>query len=179
MRAGVPLDLEQSQPSTSYPEFHPHITIASFPSSRNIPLSTIRKAVPESQGPITVEFESIAIGDNFFRSVYLAVKCTAPLLDLHEHAHAALGLEARPGLAFPHISLCYIDENDAQNGARKRFLGRLEDGGRIKREDGRMGLDGGHESGWVWEFEATEVWIAQCDGPVSGWSVLAKIPLSR
>lgn len=168
---------EKSHSATSYPKFDPHITIASFPSSRNIPLSTIRTAVPASQGPITVEFESIRIGDHFFRSVYLAVKPTVPLLTLYEHVHATLDLDYHPTVAFPHITLCYIDEEDARNGEREKFLRELERTGRVKREDGRVGVNVGAERDWLWRFEALEVWIVDCDGPVNGWSVLAKIPL--
>lgn len=180
MRAGP--GAERPHSATSYPKFAPHITIASFPSSNNIPLSTIHTAVPALQGPILVEFESIVIGDHFFRSVYLAVKPTAALFALREHVHATLGLESRSAVAFPHIALCYIDEEDARNGEREKFLRELEGAGRIKKEDGRVGVNdggGGGEGDGLWGFEAAEVWIADCDGPVSGWSVLAKIPLAK
>lgn len=181
MRAG--LGARKGHSATSYPKFDPHITIASFPSSNNIPLSTIRTAVPASQGPILVEFESIAMEDHFFRPVYLAVKPTAALFALREHVYATLGLEPRPAVtvAFPHISLCYIDKEDARHGEREKFLRELDGAGRIKREDGRVGVNdsgGGGEGDWLWGFEAAEVWIADCDGPISGWSVLAKIPLA-
>jgi 2',3'-cyclic-nucleotide 3'-phosphodiesterase len=160
--------------ASSYPKFDPHITLASFPSSKNIPLSTIRAAVLTSPAPVSVEFKSIEIGDHFFRSVYLAVKPTAALSALHEHIHAKLGLELRTP-AFPHISLCYIDEEDARNGERANFLQELDNSGRVRREEDSVGLNCAEDL--LRGFEATEVWVTDCDGPVNEWSVLARIPL--
>ncbi|KAF9469251.1 2',3'-cyclic-nucleotide 3'-phosphodiesterase [Collybia nuda] len=178
MRAGM----GKSHLTSSYPTFDPHITVTSFPSSHNIPLSTIRAAVPESQGPIPIEFESIKIGDCFFRSVYITVKPDAALLAFQEHIQTALGLECKAPVSFPHLSLCYIDEEDARNGERTRFIRKLEDTGKVMKEIGAVGVrdtGNGHEEGWMWGFEASEIWVVACDGPIERWSILVKIPMIK
>jgi 2',3'-cyclic-nucleotide 3'-phosphodiesterase len=170
----------EPQPS-SYPEFHPHITLASFPSSSGPSVSDIRSAIPTNHGSISVEFESIIIGSHYFRSVYIAIKHTPSLRALHEHIHTQVGAEPHAP-AFPHLSLCYIDDEDAQKGERERFSLGLDHGtrGRILREGPSVSLRYGErgEDEWIDGFEASEVWITNCDGPVDQWTVLDKVSLT-
>ncbi|KAG6917937.1 hypothetical protein DXG01_000375 [Tephrocybe rancida] len=169
---------------SSYPTFHPHVTLASFPSPSTPPTpETIRAAIEpvlQQSGSLAVKFQSVDIGDHFFRSVYIAVVPTPALLALHKDVHASLGIEPRTP-SFPHVSLCYIDDADARGGERERFLEELKKKGMTKTE-GETGVslrcpdaEGG---GWFSEFGAKEVWVAECDGPVESWNILDKIPIA-
>jgi 2',3'-cyclic-nucleotide 3'-phosphodiesterase len=170
---------ERASPSTSsssYPEFHPHITLASFPSSSAPSLPDMRSAIPTNQGSVSVEFQSVDIGSHYFRSVYIAIKHTPSLRALHEHIHAKLGVETHTP-AFPHLSLCYVTDQDALNGERERFF---EDLDRDQGENQSIGLRYGEEGNndVIHGFEGSEVWIVNCDGPVDQWTVLDKASLS-
>lgn len=166
---------------SSYPEFHPHITLASFPSSSVKSISDLRSAIPPNHGSFSVEFESIIIGSHYFRSVYIAVKHTPSLRALHEYIHTKVGKEPDTP-AFPHLSLCYIDDEDARNGERQRFFRDLDHdaGAGIQKGGQGVSLRYGErgEDDRIWGFEASEVWITNCDAPVDQWTVLDKVSLS-
>ncbi|KAG6854707.1 hypothetical protein C0991_002419 [Blastosporella zonata] len=171
----------QNFPS-SYPNFHPHVTLASFPSTSTPSISDIRTAIaPLLQQRLAVKFQSVDIGTHFFRSVYIAITPTPAILALHGNVHAKLGIDPSTP-SFPHVSLCYIDDKDALGGERERFLEELMDEGRIRYEDSERGGGvslkcGGNEDGhgWMSVFEAKEVWVAECYGPVEDWTILGKI----
>ncbi|KAF9030681.1 hypothetical protein BDZ89DRAFT_1064462, partial [Hymenopellis radicata] len=113
----------------SYPSFEPHITLLSLPADSTISLPELRASIP------------LNIGDHFFRSVYIAVKqLPKPRTPL-----------------FPHISLCYITDEDAALGERTSFYNALKDAGRMKPTQ--------DNADWVSTFQASEVWIAECNGP--------------
>ena len=174
IRSGFNKALSES----SYPKFNPHITLATFDVS-SVPLHTICSSIPTSQPSLTVDFKSIAIGSHYFRSVYLTIKPTHDLSTLHEHIHTTLGIEFRTP-SFPHISLCYIDDDDAKAGERENFLREMESSGKVLRdgEDG-VSLNCGEHGGedWLAGFKAPEIWIVECEGPVEGWQILEKVPL--
>ncbi|KAF5380880.1 hypothetical protein D9615_004121 [Tricholomella constricta] len=163
----------------SYPTFDPHITLASCPSSSAPSLSMIRAAIPKFEHGLFVKFKSVEIGTHFFRSVYTTIAPLPALSALHEEVHAKLGIEARTPL-FPHMSLCYIDDRDALLGERDKFLQELKDGGKIKEADDGSGVSlncGDLAGDWMDGFQATEIWVANCDGPVEGWKIVDKVPL--
>ncbi|KAF9265685.1 LigT-like protein [Marasmius fiardii PR-910] len=162
---------------TSYPRFDPHITLAALPSPSDISLTQLRQSVPQDQGSLKVNFKSVDVGDHFFRSVYVAVELTPELVDLHRSVHETLKLQPRTPM-FPHISLCYIINTDAEHGERQRF--RDEIAGRIREVgNGTIELNCGVEGeNWLSGFEAPEIWIAECEGPVESWKILDRIKLS-
>jgi len=172
-------DERQNLP-TSYPTFYPHVTLASFPSQPALTLSEIRAAMPKFQRGLPVKFKSIEIGTHFFRSIYIAIELTPLLSALHEEVHAKLAIEPRTP-AFPHVSLCYIDDRDALSGERDEFFRELKNGGKIRRTEDDLGLclncGGSAEEDWMGEFLVKEVWLAQCDGPVENWTILDIIPI--
>lgn len=168
--------------SASYPKFEPHITLASFLPSSTPSLPAIRTALSGWKADsVPVEFQSIDVGTHFFRSVYIAIAPTSTISALHEHIHTTLGVEPRTP-SFPHLSLCYISDEDAQSGERGRFLRELEAAGKVERverdERVRLNCGGPGEVDWLAGFQAGEVWVADCDGPVEGWSVLDVIPIT-
>ena len=163
----------------SYPRFHPHVTLASIPSTFS--LERIRAALPIALKPLRIVFESLVIGDHYYRSVYLAIQLTEELQELHRAFHKAIGVKATTP-AFPHCSMAYIANADA--GERPKFVDDLRASGRVR--DGLCeGVRGrnvslkvvAEEDTWMSEWEAKEVWVVDCSGQVEGWKVLDKIPL--
>lgn len=157
----------------SYPRFHPHITLASLPLSVENNLTGIEASIATAlKRPLTVKFSSVEIGSHYFRSVYIAIEPTSEIMNLHERIHEALQAVPRTP-SFPHLSLCYIDDKDAATGEREAFYKILKDGGKIR--DGG-GLDCGLvEEDWMDRFEANEIWVVQCEGPVNEWAILRKL----
>ncbi|THU80124.1 LigT-like protein [Dendrothele bispora CBS 962.96] len=170
----------QKQSDNSYPRFNPHITLASLPSSSDISLEKLRNAVPQSQPALNITFQSVDVGEHFFRSVYIAILPSPELAALHKKVHEALDIEPRTP-SFPHISLCYISDEDAANGERLRYKQMLIDSGRLRANpDGTVSLNCGNDEreDWLSGFVAPEIWITTCDGPVEGWTVDDIIVLS-
>lgn len=173
--------VDQPHLESTYPSFTPHITLCALGPSTNLSIDTLRSAIPLETLPIDLDIQSVDIGDHYFRSVYLKVENTQPLAALHAHVHDTLSLTPRTPL-FPHMSLCYISDDDAEIGEREHFFRDLVKLGRfMPREDGGVSLNLGAPGNdkWLSTFQATEVWIAKCDGPVASWTILDKIPLSK
>lgn len=180
------MNVRQKDPSLSlesYPKFYPHVTLASLPLSLENELDRIEGSIPKSTGnaPMRCYFAEVKIGEHYFRSVYVAIKPTSDILSLYEEVHKMLGIEPRLP-AFPHLSLCYIDDADAANGERQRFYEDLQVNGVIdtKSEDNdsiQLNCGTRGKADLVDHFEAHEVWVVRSEGPVEGWDVLRKIPL--
>lgn len=118
---------------TTYPAFHPHITLVSPPVSLDDHLGSIEACVAKYRAltPPICRFKSVDIGNHYYRSVYVAIQPTLELLDIHKHFHDILKIEPRTP-AFPHVSLCYIDDADAENGERQVFYDILKDAGNLR-----------------------------------------------
>ncbi|KAJ7775193.1 2',3'-cyclic-nucleotide 3'-phosphodiesterase [Mycena metata] len=161
----------------SYPEFYPHITLASLPDPAPS-LATILSSIPDAQLALPITFDAVEVGDHFFRSVYIAVHPTAALRDLHQHVHAKLAIPEKTP-KFPHISLCYITDDDAAAGERTKYFQELEQSGRIRKDTDSVSLNcgGSNEDDWLSGFDSPEIWIARCEGPVETWTVEKKISL--
>ncbi|KAF9013926.1 2',3'-cyclic-nucleotide 3'-phosphodiesterase [Cyathus striatus] len=163
---------------TTYPDFTPHITLASIPQGVNITIPTLRASIPPQDHPLNVELSSVDIGSVYFRSNYIAVKLSPELTTLHQHVHAALGIDPRTP-SYPHISLTYIADEEVEE--RKKYHKRLVDEGRIKQLGNGVELNcapSPEAEDWISGFEAAEVWIAKCEGPVETWEIIEKIPLN-
>ncbi|KAF9030687.1 hypothetical protein BDZ89DRAFT_1064470 [Hymenopellis radicata] len=158
------MDIRPRSLEASYPSFEPHITLLSLPADSTISLPELRASIPTT--PLKISFNSVNIGDHFFRSVYIAVKPTPS--------------SSYPAL--PHISLCYITDEDAALGERTSFYNALKDAGRMKPTQDNAGVSLNCSQGagedWVSTFEASEVWITECNGPVESWKILDKVSLS-
>lgn len=113
------------------------------------------------------------VGDTYFRSVYTAIKPNDGLHDLHARVHDALGVEPRTP-KYPHMSLCYIADDDAAE--RDAYLQALKDEGMMRQEgDGASLQCGEGKEDWVSGVDVDEIWITKCDGPVEGWEVLDRV----
>ena len=99
--------------ATSYPAFHPHITLASIPppdeADQDVLTLTLRESIPVGTAALPLTFQSVEAGDTFTRSVYGNIKPTSELMHLHASIHSTLGHSPRTP-KFPHMSLFYIGE---------------------------------------------------------------------
>ncbi|KAK0497062.1 2',3'-cyclic-nucleotide 3'-phosphodiesterase [Armillaria luteobubalina] len=163
-------------PSSSYPRFDPHITLLSLPADSPISISILRDAISSIQlSALDIKFKSIDIGTHFFRSVYIAVQLTPALTEIHTHVHEKVGVEPRTP-KYPHLSLCYITDEDAQQGEREAFYQAIED--KIRKDGDGVSLDCGElAEEWIGGFVASEIWITECNGPIEDWNILDKVPL--
>jgi len=157
---------------TSYPAILPHITLASVVlSDPGIP-EVLLGAVPENQQPIRANFQSLVVGDHYFRSVFIDIQPTQVLVDFQNQLLTNLrrrGLEPRAP-RFPHMSLCYIADEDESH--RDRAAQALRDTGVVTSETvdtwsislhcGNVTLPG---------FDGAEIWAVNCEGPVETWEV--------
>ncbi|PBK92918.1 LigT-like protein [Armillaria gallica] len=161
--------------SSSYPRFDPHITLLSLPVDSPTSISVLRDAIASIQLSLDIEFKSIDIGTHFFRSVYIAVQLTPALAEIHTHVHKKVGVEPKTP-KYPHMSLCYITDEDAQQGEREAFYRTIE--GKTRKEGEGVSLDCGElTEEWIGGFVASEIWIAECNGPIEDWTILDKVPL--
>lgn len=182
-------DTSHLKSKMSYPTFDPHVTLASNIPAK--PLEEIRKALchppsdtnaryPESQAPndgkFKVKFAKLETGDKYHQSVLIRCQETPELLDLHVKFHKNLDIEAMTP-KFPHLSVAYIEDEDAEQGERDRFVKELKEQGRVRESEDSVSLLCAMPDEWVDGFEAAEVWIVKCDGPVKEWEVLDRIKL--
>ncbi|KAI0636422.1 2',3'-cyclic-nucleotide 3'-phosphodiesterase [Trametes polyzona] len=168
---------------SSFPPFHPHVTLASGPDA-----AALRAAIPPDQGVIPVRFKSLEVGEKYFMSVYVAVHSApgTPLEALREHLRRTLDESAVPPVA--HLSLYYIDDADAEERARTAETLRSElrvlesAGGEGEVRSVRLACvdeEAGQEPEILEGFDGEEIWVVKCEGPVPGWEVLEKIPLRQ
>lgn len=163
---------------SSFPQFHPHVTLATVPSTTAV--EELRAAVPKNQPTIPVTFKAAEVGDKYFMSVYVTVYQNGVLGVLRDALTKALGEDKVPPMA--HVSLFYIDDSEPEE--RIKLMHKLEKQGRIvERVDGRVGLDcskvATSEPGDIIEaFDGAEIWVALCDGPVETWTIKDKIRLN-
>lgn len=175
---------------SSYPVFVPHITLAilgpknTTDSNDSSPLNGLRPSIPPAQKRFRVRFRELSVGDHYFRSVYVKIELSSELEVLHEEVHRRLGVRPRTPV-FPHMSLVYITDEDAQGdgegrgeGQREKYKNVLEERGMVRDFEGNLALKVREEQGeWISGFEIEEIWIVRCDGPVEGWVVEDKIVL--
>jgi 2',3'-cyclic-nucleotide 3'-phosphodiesterase len=191
----------------SFPTFTPHVTLLTIPTHPADALSTtlddLRAAVvsastnnasnsnvvtqdliPISSIPIPIKFASLETGSHFYRSVYIVVHDeTGALRTLHASVHEAMKLEPRTP-RFPHLSLCYIDDADAQ--LREEVArNALTEGYVIVPVEGTGSTSsvrlryGPQEEEWIEGFECWDIWIVQCGSKIQEWRVLEKIRLAN
>jgi len=173
---------------SSYPRFHPHITLAIVPSST--PIEDLVAAIPSGLSRITADFADVVVSDAYFRSVLAAVKPTPEILSLHTIIGENLKIRSPQSPMFPHMSIYYIDDAEAEE--RARVLQELEgngtvvktkDGVQIHTSRGPVGVSTGSETRPIPDgdallgFDGAEIWVALCDGPVETWTVLEKVEL--
>lgn len=150
-------------------------------------LDAVESAISKIQAPPICKFASVDVGSEYYRSVYIAIQLTSEMSSLHQHILEELNVEPLTP-AFPHLSLCYITNADADSkGEREKYRQVLQDSGKIqiKGKDSqnqgvticRPGASDGGE--WLDHFVAHEIWVVRCEGPVESWVVLRKFTLRK
>jgi len=163
--------------ASSYPAFLPHITLASVRSGNELPGDLLTKFTQNRQS-VRANFRSLEVSDHYFRSVLVAVETTTDLLILHEEIRSALSHLSPSAPMFPHMSLSYIADEDANTGERARAAHWLmkEAGVIYEDEDHQtMSLRCGERR--LSGFDGEEIWLVNCEGPVEQWVVRDKKPL--
>ena len=163
------IDVDHPLSPSSYPAFLPHITLATVPlSDPGIP-DVLLAAVPAIHQPIRANFQSLAVGDHYFRSVFIDIQPTQELVDFQNQIVINLRRRGFEPSAprFPHMSLCYIADED--NGYRDQTAQLLRDTGVVDERTQSASLRCGEVS--ITGFDGAEVWVAKCEGPVETWEV--------
>lgn len=155
---------------SSWPRFTPHITLGSAPTGE-----AASAAIPRDQSRIPVRFKEFQAGPVYFRSVLFAVHPDPAVVKLEEDVRKALGASGLPP-AYPHMSFAYIDDSEAE--AREKIRVELKKRGTVEDTEDGVGIWCGQgDEDFLTGFEATEIWVAKCDGPVETWTVLEKFEL--
>jgi len=172
----------------SYPRFHPHITLATVPSTT--PVAELVVAIPSRQSRVRVDFSDVVVSDAYFRSVLAVVEPSSEISSLHTKINENLSTRNPQTPMFPHMSIYYIDDAEAEE--RARVLQELKDNGTVvKTKDGVQIHTSGGPTGTptgsetrplphgdtLQGFDGVEIWVALCDGPVETWTVLEKVEL--
>lgn len=170
----------------SFPHFVPHITLSSLrptaSESREWAVRTLHEAIPLGQRPVPVYFESIAAGDHYFRSIFVALKPSPELVSLLAALVTPRQAPARTPYspAFLHFSLYYIADEEAH--LRGRLLQELERENAVRHAVDGVVLEcgaGTDVDGALTGFTGTQIWTVACEGPVEGWEILDKFSLAN
>lgn len=130
--------------------------------------------LPTYHGPIRISFQSLSVGDHYFRSVFISVLATPDLLALHREINTRLSEFSPSSPVFPHMSLSYIADEDAEERGRASRL--LRDRGIVlDNEDQTISLQ--CDVVRLSHFDAMEIWVIDCGGMVESWNVQHKISL--
>jgi 2'-5' RNA ligase len=175
-----PMNIRKDRPHSSdtYPRFEPHITLAAIKSDTPISLLSIRESIAYVQRVFPVKFESVDIGQHYFRSVYVSIRLDEMLVDLHKTLHEKLGKVPNTP-KYPHMSLVYVNDEDAAEGERGKYYEELKERQLITpASSGGVKLRASNQKEWIGGFLAAEIWVTRCVGPVESWEVLDKITLS-
>lgn len=175
---------------SSYPRFHPHVTLATVPSTT--PVEEIVAAIPSRRSQVKATFSDVVVGDAYFRSVLAVIEPSPEIMALHTKVSENLKTRNPRSPMFPHMSIYYIDDAEAEE--RTRVLQELKDNGTVIKETGEgvqihtsggpLGVPTGSETRPLPQGDAlrgidvAEIWVALCDGPVETWTVLEKVELS-
>jgi len=172
----------------SYPRFHPHITLTSVPSTT--PVEELIAAIPLGQSQVRVDFSDVVVSDAYFRSVLAVVKPSPEIMFLHTKIDENLKIHNPQSPMFPHMSIYYIDDAEAEERARvlrelkdNGMVVQTKDGVQIHTSGGPLGIPTGSKtrplpySDTLRGFDGVEIWAVLCDGPVDTWTALEKIKL--
>ncbi|KAF9227802.1 hypothetical protein BS17DRAFT_406098 [Gyrodon lividus] len=163
----------------SYPTIIPHITLASIPNAElgTTEWNALLGAVPANQRSIRANFKSLVVDDHYFRSVLVDIQRTQDLVDLQSQITTTL---SRSGLKpnapkFPHMSLCYIANEDASE--RERTAQMLRDTSIVTENQDMQSISLQCGVASLTGFDGEEIWVVKCEGLVETWKVERKVEL--
>lgn len=174
--------------SNSYPKFHPHITLASVPSTT--PVEELVAAIPPRQPQLKAAFSDVVASDAYIRSVLAVIGPSPEIMSLHAEIHKTLKMENPQSPMFPHMSIYYIDDAEAEERIRvlqelkaNNTVIKIEGGVQIHTSRGPIGTPTGPGTrprpydDALHGFDGVEIWAVLCDGPVETWTVLERVEL--
>ncbi|KAH8117184.1 LigT-like protein [Phellopilus nigrolimitatus] len=197
----LPFPLPSFEPHITLASFPSTIPVATLKLALQTQMSSGSESEPERypttsrlHAPLRITFTALVASDHFFRSVLLDVALTPSLTSLRVGVQRAVehllgtSVDARSP-RFPHVSLFYVPDAHAEE--RERIRDTLwttcgvqgsEAGSDTESEAIALAVSGGLNSSrkngpLLTGFEASEIWIVRCDGPVEGWEVLDKVSL--
>lgn len=168
-----PLEQNDQHP---LPLFHPHVTLASVPSS--VPDHILRTATPVFE-PFWVSFKAVDATDAYFRSAIVHLHDSPQLSSMHTSITESLqssGVKSSTPM-FPHMSLYYVPDGRAAD--RQRVLDNLFRSGQLVESESGLAIHVGVGQPDTMQFNgfvSSEVWLVSCEGPVPSWKVLEKLP---
>ncbi|KAI6045544.1 2',3'-cyclic-nucleotide 3'-phosphodiesterase, partial [Pisolithus marmoratus] len=163
---------------SSYPKFFPHITLASVRSGNELPGALLVNLARDRQS-IRVNFQSVVVSDHYFRSLLVSVLPTADLLALAGEIKETLShLSPLSAPMFPHLSLAYITDEDAEAGERDRAAQSLRESSAAVEDESNHTVSLQCGEVCLSGIDLTEIWLVDCEGPVEDWSVRDKVSLT-
>lgn len=106
----------------SAPVFNPHITLVAELESSEEEIIKKAKLISDNITPFQVKFEKIDFQDYYFRCLYLKVKLSDEIVNLHEKAKHVFQVENMTTF-MPHISLLY---GDYSTSTKQKIIQELE-----------------------------------------------------
>ncbi|KZV67930.1 hypothetical protein PENSPDRAFT_610742 [Peniophora sp. CONT] len=160
----------------SYPDFHPHVTLATFDSLP--PTFRLRDVIPQ-EGPVKAYFQSAKPGSTYLGAMSVHLRKTAELEHLHRNIVSKLderGIRWK-SRSFPHMSLFYVDEAPERERLQRmirRCFSRADDGRLV------LWTGIGRDSRPIRRFTGSSVWLVDCHSKdVEQWSRIDRVSLSR
>jgi 2',3'-cyclic-nucleotide 3'-phosphodiesterase len=167
----------------SYPQFQPHVTLTTVPSTT--PIDALLAAIPANQRSIRADFDALQAGDHYFRSVYIEIHKSDEFIRIHKDIHEKLGIKDPKTPKYPHMSVYYIADSEPEE--RTRVHQELIANGTAVKDDVHGGIAVDCSKGprrdivtdpeVLTGFDGAEIWAALCDGPVETWTVEVKVKL--
>ncbi|KND49560.1 MAG: hypothetical protein AB203_00565 [Parcubacteria bacterium C7867-008] len=133
--------------------FPPHITLLSGITGDEHELISYTEQLALAIAPRTLTIAGVRTEDRFFRALYLIVKESGALSDMHMNASIAFKTEVSEYL--PHLSLLYGNYSDEQKKPMVHLLSPLE------------GM----------EFQIVKLDLYKTEGEVEAWKKMASFPL--
>lgn len=140
------------------PRFSPHVTLIGSICAGRAEALRATQSIAESADPFTLYLGSVGHSDAYFRSVFIRVRKTSPLMELNKAASEILGADCKGFM--PHLSLLYSDSDE---GARKRIVRRAAASALI----GPRG------------FRADRIYLYSTAGPVRRWKPIGVFRLGK
>lgn len=105
------------------PLFYPHVTLLGGLTAHETNLIQLTNTLAHSLAPFTIYLQRGGVGQSFFRSLYVRVQQTDPLLGAHHIATELFDIDKEESY-FPHLSLMYGKQDKKEKEALLNVMGR-------------------------------------------------------
>lgn len=138
----------------STPSFDPHITLLAGITGKEKDAAAKTASVAGSLKPMQLELDGAGYLDEYFRCLFIRVIPTTPIMEAHQAAREAFGLQKQPSY-MPHLSLVY---GNLRIEAKKEIAATL-----------------GALSGQI--LEVRKLSLYRVSGPTNQWRCVQKLSL--